>query len=485
MELHRFTSVLRIALVLVALCAAGSGQADDIDIFIDAASSAGVPNVVFLLDNTSNFSKASQAWGPPDNEPTQGQAELDAIFAVVQQIYTARQHDANAPAVKIGVAMLNANGNPGAAYMRFAPRDITVPANFTAFKNIFGYGIAGVPAAGVASTSIYAKINNPAEKINESSKDESGSLYEIYKYYNALPAYKGAASKNPYADYPGNSGVPQTPAGQGLTSGFALDSGGTKYTGPDSLCAKQYIVFIANNSQGNQISSGSSAYESVSAGTAILPVTYSPDFWTDEWVRFLSLHQVNTYILDAFNAQQNVSYSAELKAAAGKDRYYQVSSEAAIIAALNNILVDIQAVNSAFAATSMPASAANRSISQNQVFIGVFRPGEGGNPRWYGNLKRYQLLYDSTTGDIDLGDAFGSPALNAASGFIAECGASYWTSDTTTYQPGSSVAAQPYWTLIPGSTPPASLCPAPGTSCWPSCSRERSAWTAWWHGWRS
>src|SRR6185369_8582586 len=86
------------------------------------------------------------------------------------------------------------------------------------------------------------------------------------------------------------------------------------------------------------------------------------------------------------------------------------------------------------------------------------------NPRWYGNLKRYQLLYDSTTGDIDLGDALGSPALNAASGFIAECGASYWTSDTTTYQPGSSVAAQPYWTLIPGSTPPASLCPAPGTS---------------------
>ena len=464
MEFHRFTSVSRIALVVVALCAAWSSRADDIDIFIDAASSAGVPNVVFLLDNTSNFSKASQAWGPPHNEPTQGQAELDAIFAVIEQIYTAKQHDANAPAVKIGVAMLNGNGNPGAAYMRFAPRDITVPANFTAFKNIFGYGTAGVPAAGVASTSIYAKVNNPAEKINESSKDESGSLYEIYKYYKALPAYKGMASKNPYADYPGNSGVPQTPAGQGLTSGFALDGSGTKYTGPDTLCAKQYIVFIANNSQGNQISSGSSSYENVSAGTAILPVTYSPDFWTDEWVRFLSLHQINTYILDAFNAQQNVSYSAELKAAAGKDRYYQVGTEAAIIAALNNILVDIQAVNSAFAATSMPASAANRSISQNQVFIGVFRPGEGGNPRWYGNLKRYQLLYDSTTGDIDLGDAFGSPALNAASGFIAECAASYWTSDTTTYKPGSSVAAQPYWTLIPGSTPPASLCPAPAAS---------------------
>jgi len=464
MKLHRFTTGARAGLLFAALFAANASQADDIDIFIDSASSAGVPNVVFLLDNTSNFSKASQAWGPPDNEPTQGQAELDAIFAVVQQIYTARQHDANAPAVKIGVAMLNANGNPGGAYMRFAPRDITVPANFSAFKNIFGYGTAGVPAAGVASTSIYAKITNPAEKINESSKDESGSLYEIYKYYNALPAYKGKAAQNPYADYPGNTGVPQTPAGQGLTSGFALNAAGTTYTGPDTLCAKQYIIFIANNSQGNQISSGSSSYEGISAGAAILPITYSPDFWTDEWVRFLSLHQINTYILDAYNAQQNVSYSAELKAAAGKDRYYPVGSEAAIIAALNNILVNIQAVNSAFAATSMPASAANRSISQNQVYIGVFRPGEGGNPRWYGNLKRYQLLYDSTTGAIDLGDQFGVPALNAASGFIAECAASYWTSDTSAYRPGSTVAAQPYWTLIPGSTPPSSLCPAPAAS---------------------
>jgi len=464
MKFPSLTPSARIALFAFALSVATSSRADDIDIFIDSASSAGVPNVVFLLDNTSNFSKASQAWGPPDNEPTQGQAELDAIFAVVQQIYTARQHDANAPAVKIGVAMLNSNGNPGAAYLRFAPRDITVPANFSAFKNIFGYGTAGVPAAGVAPTSIYAKITNPAEKINESAKDESGALYEIYKYYKALPAYKGAAGQNPYADSPGNSGVPQTPAGQGLTGGFALDGSGTKYIGPDTLCAKQYIVFIANNSQGNQISSGFSSYEGISAGAAILPITYAPDFWTDEWVRFLSLHQINTYILDAFNAQQNISYSAELKAAAGKDRYYQVSSEAAIIAALNNILVDIQAVNSAFAATSMPASAANRSISQNQVFIGVFRPGEAGNPRWYGNLKRYQLLYDSTTGDINLGDAFGANALNAASGFIAECSASYWTADTTTYQPGSSVAVQPYWTPISGATPPASLCPAPGSS---------------------
>jgi Tfp pilus tip-associated adhesin PilY1 len=462
MKIHGF--ILGVAIAMMAAAFSPSIRADDIDIFIDASSGAGSPSLVFLLDNTSNFSKASQAWGPPDNEPTQGQAELDAIFAVIQQIYNAKQRDPNASAVRIGVAMLNSNGNPGGAYFRFAPRDITVTANFNAFKNIFGYGTAGVPAAGVASTSIYAKITNPNEKVSESSKDESAALYEIYKYYNALPAFKGTASKNPNADYAGNTAVAQTPAGQGLTSGFALDSTGTIYNGPDNSCAKQYIVYIANNSQGNQISSGFATYESASAGAAILPINYTPDFWTDEWTRFLSQHSITTYILDAYNAQQNASYSAELKAAAGKDFYYQVGTEAAIIAALSRILTDVQAVNSAFAATSMPASAANRSISQNEVFLGVFRPGEKANPRWYGNLKRYQLLYDSTTGNLSLGDSVGAQAINSASGFLAECGASYWTTDTTLYQPASSVTAQPYWSLIPATTPPASLCPAPGTA---------------------
>jgi type IV pilus assembly protein PilY1 len=475
--------LLAAAITLVAgLGIAPPGHADDIDLFIDASSGAGAPNLIFLLDNTSNFSKASQAWGAPDFEPTQGQAELDAIFAVIKQIYDAKQRDPSAPAVRIGVAMLNSNGNPGGAYIRFAPRDITVTANFNAFKNIFGYGTAGVPAAGVASTSVYAKINDPTQKVSESSKDESAALYEIYKFYGAQNAFKGVASKNPYADYPGNTSAPQTAAGQGLTSGFALDSAGTKYNGPESGCAKKYIVYIANNSQGNQVSTGFQTYESTNAGGAILPAPYQRDFWTDEWTRFLSQNAITTYILDAFNAQQNVDYSAELKAAGGKDRYFQVGSEAAIIAALSSILTDIQAVNSAFAATSMPASAANRSIAQNAVFLGVFRPGDNASPRWYGNLKRYQLLYDETTGDIDLGDAVGARAINTATGFMAECAASWWTSDSTLYKPGSSAAVQPYWSGIPTLSPPLSLCPAPtavGGGANPASKISYAPGTAW------
>jgi len=65
MKIHGF--ILGVAIAMMAAAFSPSIRADDIDIFIDASSGAGSPSLVFLLDNTSNFSKASQAWGPPDN----------------------------------------------------------------------------------------------------------------------------------------------------------------------------------------------------------------------------------------------------------------------------------------------------------------------------------------------------------------------------------------------------------------------------------
>ncbi len=40
---------------------------------------------------------------------------------------------------------------------------------------------------------------------------------------------------------------------------------------------------------------------------------------------------------------------------------------------------------------SLPLSATNRARVDNQVYIGMFRPSLGKKPRWFGNLKRYQL----------------------------------------------------------------------------------------------
>ena len=69
--------------------------------------------------------------------------------------------------------------------------------------------------------------------------------------------------------------------------------------------------------------------------------------------------------------------------------------------ALIQIFNEIAAVNSVFASSSLPVSANAQGTYLNQVFIGMFRPDAGDNPRWLGNLKQYQFGVGGTTAESD------------------------------------------------------------------------------------
>jgi type IV pilus assembly protein PilY1 len=435
-------SVYKTAKYLVTVCGflalwSAQARADDLDLYTSATSgSAGAPNIIFLIDNSTNWSKASQKW--PDNGGIQGQAEIASIQALLSSITSTQP-------VNIGLAMLTtyagdtlngATPGTGGGYLRFGARDMTQAANKTALNNILGY--------------VYSNINTPAEKINESSKDESAALYELYKYFSGLTPYTGPVSQNPEADVAGST-QPETGAGQGLSSGFAI--GGTgNYQSPitSANCGRTYIVYIANNSQGNAANIGNSAYQSwiANAAPALTPLygTNQMVSWTDEWTHFLYSNgipvpgsdpvvyrPVVTYVLDAYNAQDNVAYSYLLKAAAavGGGKYYQVGSQAAITTALTKILAEIQGVNSTFASVALPVNTTNRAQDKNQVFVPMFRPDSNDQPLWKGNLKQYQLL--NTGSSIELADAAGNPAISTVTGYPNNCAVSFWTTDSGTY----------------------------------------------------
>src|SRR5260221_3987444 len=63
----------------------------------------------------------------------------------------------------------------------------------------------------------------------------------------------------------------------------------------------------------------------------------------------------------------------------------------------------------------------------------MFRPDGGGNPRWFGNLKRYQIAKFGT--DFKLADSSTPPldAVSTTTGFIQPCAVSYWTQDSGAY----------------------------------------------------
>jgi Tfp pilus tip-associated adhesin PilY1 len=190
----------------------------------------------------------------------------------------------------------------------------------------------------------------------------------------------------------------------------------------------------------------------------------------DEWARLLHdkgvpvagstvRSNVTTYTIDVYNAQPNAVHTALLMsmAKAGGGKYFAAKNEQAILDALRQIIIEIQAVNTTFASTSLPVNATNRSQNENQVFIGMFRPDPDAQPRWFGNLKRYQLI--ASGANIELGDVNGKVAVNTLTGFVTPCAASYWTSDSGTYWSGLGINPDPAGACAPNGVSPYSDLP--------------------------
>ncbi len=471
------SSVTALALILCAVAASSTVRAQstcdttgsatgtdlcptgDTDLFFgNTAVSKDAPNIIILLDNSTNWSRQSQAWGtnPDGSRESQGQAELAAIQkALLGKI------NGNRPA-NVGLAMLtdyggSATASPGATpsknggggYIRFGVRDMTNPQNNLALQTIL-QGISN-------------DINGSTEKVTgQNTKDESAAFYEIYKYLSGYAPFTGLynspGAQSIFVDVPQNR-LPLSAGGLGLISGFALTANGKNYISPitsSNPCAATYIIYIANNAN-NFGQSGQATYE-----PSVVPANMNPalpiepaipgvtpvDTWLDEWTYLLRTNgvvvpggnngSVVTFVLDAFNpTPDNPGYSLSLHNAAivGGGDYFAVRSASDILNALGIILSEIQAVNSTFASASLPVNTTNRTQDRNQVFIPMFRPDPKDNPRWMGNLKQFQLIIDPISGSLELGDNSSTPinAVDPGTGFLTPCAESFWTTDSNLY----------------------------------------------------
>jgi hypothetical protein len=218
--------------------------------------------------------------------------------------------------------------------------------------------------------------------------------------------------------------------------------------------------------------SGTSVYSVIGTNVVLTDVpsgTSSTDTGprnADEWARFMHdkgvpvagttiKPSVTTYTIDVYNKQPDAVQTALLMsmAKAGGGKYFAAKNEQAIVDALGQIFSEIQAINSSFASTSLPVNATNRSQNENAVFIGMFRPDQHAAPRWFGNLKRFQLINGAT--GTDLGDVNGNNAINNETGFLTPCAISYWTHDSGSYWAGMGISPDPAGTctLYPSVSP--------------------------------
>lgn len=399
---------IRVLLALLSLCVTlfmSVTRADDIDLYVGGAQITGVtPNVLLVLDNSSNWAAASQHW--PDGGK-QGVSELQSLNEVIQTL--------KGQNINIGLMMF---GRDGGGLVRYAIRDMSDVSNVAALQTILGYmatnAVGGSDADEVASDTNYDDMMNSA-----------------FRYFNGLNRWKdtnGAAQDR--RDYDGNAinTLAQPVFNPGALGNYALNGANSNpYNRPAQVadgCAKNFIIFIGNGFPQN-ITDGSdmtTAGALIGAVPNLTPITdISPkNPFADEWARFMYQKGVKTTIPDPNDAtkllyNKIVTYTIDVckdacdpsqekllrsMAGVGGGKYFKSTSKGEIKKALEMIFAEIQAVNSMFASASLPISVNTQGTFENQVYIGMFRPDGNARPRWLGNLKEYKFArYCDANGD--------------------------------------------------------------------------------------
>lgn len=453
------TTTFRACLVLLACALAGQSVAEDTDIFAPRADfDPGVPTIIFVLDNTANWSRQANGW--PSG--TQGAAEMLAIKSVVQNL---------TKPVNIGLMMFTTktntsnNSGPDGAYVRFAVRSMGTSLTPTTAN----------AALQQLATDMASNVQSTGEKVANTQGIIANAMYEAWLYITGRNSWAGMDKSADYTNtnqgngsnqlYPPYRVAPTLGGWAYENNGAARNNlpAGARYIPPPlSGCGNTYIVFIGNNREGRGTGSFPNPGANDPSVTTLSNYNYTTaanGYYQGTWARFLRNRpdlgssgsnaatngMVITYTIDAYNDQQNVDFSAMLQdmARQGGGESYKAGNENELQAALNTIITKILAVNSVFAAVALPVSVNQRGSYLNQVYLGVFRPDAERAPNWVGNLKQYQIAVQSTLqGNVlFLADASDPPQPAAAGNFISPTALSFWTESSSfwapTYYPNS------------------------------------------------
>lgn len=412
-------------LVFLSFWSACSAFAEDTDLFLANPAVTGTrPNLLLVLDNAaSNNSNITLLNGTSGKKLEMLRQVLNNIIDPLNSAFFPTctvSGSTRAPTdcvtrqevsdllnnVNVGLMIANPSGSGKGGYVRYHVRPMNVVANRT---NLVAKINPGIPDANNAP---YAK-----------------SMHEAYQYFGGKTAYVGFDS-NQY------------------DSAAKSDN---RYVSPATdSCSSNHIVFVGNGGPDSGEESDTAALLTGIGGKLTTdPVSFTPSnlasSWFDEYARTLKkqdvvpgmdgIQNVTTYTIAVQNPADNnyntatVRSSRELlksAAALGGGEFFLASNGQAVMRAFINLLTKLQAVNTVFAASTLPVSVSVRGTFLNQVYMGQFRPDADARPRWPGNLKQYRIGLNANGSPI-LVDRFGAGAEDTVKGFLLADKTSFWT----------------------------------------------------------
>ena len=433
-------------------------HAEDTDIYVNNAATAGTPNILLVMDTSASFSSSADSCtyasgGAPTLNGSAGGVEQCALVDAIESL-------ANG-AVNIGLMVINTNG--------FAD-DVRATSDLAYHRTCSGNAggclvreLTLMDAAGKDSLVKFIKSwkssgQNSATEFNvkSSTTRTGGTMQEAWAYYNGKTGQsgttyptnivQGGCQKNFIifiGNAFGNSGTP----GDGTVSPYSDSYGlGTAYVNASASQKAKITTTVAFN-------------PATCGNTTSMPATSATsdwsENWADEWARYMfqqdagtstqeNTQNIITYTIGVMDPALGNSckpdYPALLSSMAsyGGGKFFPSGNAADVLKALSTILNEVQAVNSVFSSASLPVSVNAEGSYLNQIFLGMFRPDSSAAPRWVGNLKQYQLIRNSS-GNLVLGDNASptpQPAISSSgTGFISPNALSFWTSKVTSRAP--------------------------------------------------
>lgn len=414
---QRFAFAATATAALALACAQPAG-AEDIDLYTGLTPQSGKPNVLIVFDDGANSDANANftcgATGLTVANPTKSSgAEQCALYGALQSIQTSP----NSP--------LLANFNLG--LMMFDPKS---PGGVFRFPAASPQNLMLMDGTGINNFLAYMRNQFPSD-LNGNNVQTAGAMQEAWAFYA------------------GKTGL-----------------SGTTYTSPiTNPCQHNYIIYIGNaTNSGHPAESDSQMQAALQAATPtptsaqmqqiVIPSgsKYASN-WGDEWARYMYQtdlqgntsatypQNVTTYTITVSDGSNPDYANFDLSMATnggGSDTYVPLGNPGALGDAILKILNEVQAVNSVFASVSLPAAVNAQGQFLNQVYIGMFRPDATAAPRWMGNLKQYQVGYDSK-GNLIMTDSVGNAALSkAGTGFMSPNAVSFWTAEPPLSFSGSS-----------------------------------------------
>ena len=484
---------------LLSLPAPTPARAEDIDIFMINPTVSGLrPNVLIILDTSSNWASTDTVY--KDATGTTQAKFLNvrsALSQVLQGFTRCEDVDENpaTPCVNIFHPGLDDRFNIGIMmYAETGGGNVSLPAgnvpatisNDNIDGGVIRKSVRQLTSANKAKfIDFFTNVDGNFDKSNNTTMGLA--FYEAFLYFTGRTGYSGIGKVK--RDYPHTMGTSGNQANDNPSLQYtnalwnmALDTteaplpanaltnfAATVYNKPiTDHCQKNYIIYIANGTVTDSSAVNSDATNKLAAvggNTTAITIGADDGFQSnisDEWTRFLANRpdvtdstilgnqKIITYTVEV-NPQsdnQGRANTALLKSVGseltGNGGYVGVTTAGGgtdLAAVLLDTFAKIKAVNSVFAASTLPVSVNVRGSFLNQVYMGVFRPDPNSFPRWPGNVKQYQLNATTTGGvtTVFLADKNGVAIENPNTGFVLPTATSFWSSASTfwdtTYYP--------------------------------------------------